>query len=350
MDSAYVELQVTSHFSFLRGASSPEELFAAAALLGIPAIGMVDRNSVAGIVRAWDAQKTTGVRAIVGCRLDLTDGTALLVYPTDRAAYGGMCRLLSLGKARAGKGACHLGWSDVEAWNEGLIALLVPDRADGAAEAALARTARIFGDRAYMALSIRRRPRDAIRLRDLSAMAFAANVPTIATNDVLYHAPDRRLLQDVVTCIREKCTIDDLGERRERFADRHLKTAREMERLFLRYLKDSAPVSRTLELAARCTFSLDELRYQYPDEIRTPGRTPQQELERLTWEKAPERYPDGLDGRVRAQLEHELKLIADLDYAPYFLTVHSIVAEARRREILQRIPVEGSEKRVLRIA
>src|SRR6188768_2861274 len=128
--AVYVELQATSHFSFLRGASSPEELFAAAALLGIPAIGVVDRHSVAGIVRAWDAEKTTGVRAIVGCRLDLNDGTALLVYPTDRAAYGRMCRLLSVGKARAGKGACHLDWSDVEDWNEGLIAMLAPDRAD----------------------------------------------------------------------------------------------------------------------------------------------------------------------------------------------------------------------------
>jgi len=332
--SGYVELQVTTHFSFLRGASSPEELFTTAALLGIPALGVVDRNSVAGIVRAWDAEKTTGVRVIVGCRLDLTDATALLVYPTDKAAYGRMCRLLSVGKTRAGKGACHLDWSDVEEWNEGLIACLVPDRADTVAEAALARTKRIFGNRAYMALSIRRRPRDAIRLRDLAAMARQARVPTVATNDVLYHVPDRRLMQDVVTCIREKCTIDELGDRREQFADRHLKTAREMERLFQRYLKDTAPVARTLELAARCTFSLDELKYQYPDEIRTPGRTPQQELERLTWEKAPERYPEGLDGKVRTQLEHELKLIADLDYAPYFLTVHSIVAEARRREIL----------------
>ena len=333
-EPGYVELQVTTHFSFLRGASSPEELFAAAALLRLPALGIVDRNSVAGIVRAWDAERTTGVRVIVGCRLDLSDGTALLVYPTDRAAYGRMCRLLSVGKHRAGKGACHLDWSDVEVWNEGLLAMLVPDRADAVSQAALARTARIFGDRAYMALSIRRRPRDAIRLRNLAAMAAAAKVPTVATNDVLYHSPDRRLLQDVVTCIREKCTIDELGERREQFADRHLKTGQEMQRLFLRYLKDASPVARTLELARRCTFSLDELRYQYPDEIRTPGRTPQEELERLTWEKAPERYPEGLDGKVRDQLEHELRLIAELDYAPYFLTVHSIVAEARRREIL----------------
>ncbi|TGX49172.1 DNA polymerase III subunit alpha [Sphingomonas gei] len=330
----YVELQVTTHFSFLRGASSPEELFAAAALLGLPALGIVDRHSVAGIVRAWDAEKTTGVRSIVGCRLDLTDGTALLVYPTDKAAYGRMCRLLSVGKGRAGKGACHLDWSDLEEWNEGLIGLLVPDRADATTETALARMHRIFGDRSYVALSIRRCPRDAIRLRDLAAIADAARVPTVATNDVLYHSPDRRLLQDVVTCIREKCTIDKLGDRRERFADRHLKTSAEMERLFRRYLKDASPVARTTELAARCTFSLEELKYQYPDEIQVPGRTPQEELARLTWEKAPERYPDGLDAKVRSQLEHELQLIADLDYAPYFLTVHSIVMEARRREIL----------------
>ncbi len=331
---AYVELQVTTHFSFLRGASSPDELFAAAALLGLPALGIADRHSVAGIVRAWDAEKATGVRAIVGSRLDLTDGTSLLVYPTDKAAYGRMCRLLSVGKGRAGKGACHLDWPDVEEWNEGLIACLVPDRADATNEAALERTRRIFGNRAYMALTIRRRPRDAVRLRNLAAQAAAARVPTVATGDVLYHAPERRLLQDVVTCIREKCTIDDLGDRRERFADRHLKSAAEMERLFRRYLKDAAPVARTVEFANRCTFSLEELRYQYPDEIRVPGRTPQQELERLTWEKAPLRYPEGIDGKVRAQLEHELRLIGDLDYAPYFLTVHSIVAEARRREIL----------------
>ncbi len=333
-DPSYVELQVTTNFSFLRGASSPDELFAAAAELGLPALGVVDRNSVAGIVRAWDAAKTTGVRAVIGCRLDLTDGTALLIYPTDRAAYGRMCRLLSVGKSRAGKGACHLDWSDVEDWNEGLIGMLCPDRADPVTQASLARTARIFGDRAYMALSIRRRPRDAIRLRDLAAIAASARVPTVATGDVLYHAPDRRMLHDVVTCIREKCTIDELGERRERFADRHLKTGQEMERLFRRYLRDTAPVARSVDLAARCAFSLDELRYQYPDEIRVAGRTPQQELERLTWKKAPERYPEGIDGKVRDQLEHELRLIAELDYAPYFLTVHSIVVEARRRGIL----------------
>ncbi len=330
----YVELQVTSHFSFLRGASSPEELFAAAALLDLPALGVVDHHSLAGQVRTWDAQKVTGVRAIVGARVDLIDGTTILLYPTDRAAYANLSRLLSTGKAKAGKGACHLDWHDLEDWHHGLLAILVPDKADATNDSRLSRMAKLFGDRAHIALTIRRQPRDAIRLRDLASQAATHHIATIATGDVLYHSPDRRLLQDVVTCIREKCTIDQLGNARERFADRHLKSAEEMHRLFRRYMRDATPVTRTLQFAEKCSFSLEELRYQYPDEIKVPGRTPQQELERLTWEKAPDRYPNGLSAKVRQQLTHELKLIAELDYAPYFLTVHAIVAEARRREIL----------------
>ena len=332
--ASYVELQVTTHFSFLRGASSCEELFSAAALLGLPALGIVDRNSVAGIVRAWDAEKATGVRAIVGCRLELEDGTGLLVYPTDRAAYGRLCRLLSLGKSRAGKGACALDWPDVASWNEGLIAILAAERADAAARRAAEHAADIFGDRAYLGLSVMRRPRDALRLKDLAAIAKGAGLETVATGDVLYHSPERSLLQDVVTCIREKCRIDELGERRERQAERHLKRGEEVARQFARYFGDTSPVARSLEIAERCRFRLDELRYQYPEEVRTPGRTPQQALERLTWEMAPARYPDGVDGKVRAQLEHELRLIAELDYAPYFLTVYSIVAFARSKDIL----------------
>jgi error-prone DNA polymerase len=212
--------------------------------------------------------------------------------------------------------------------------LLLPGAADAATHACLRRMSRIFGDRTYLGLGLRREPKDALRLRDLARMAAEARVPTLATGDVLYHSAERRMLQDVVTCIREGCTIDELGDRRERIADRHLKPAAEMARLFARYMKDVGPVERTVAFAERCRFSLDQLRYQYPDEIKVAGRTPQQELERLTWEKAPERYPDGLDARVRAQLEHELRLIAELDYAPYFLTVHAIVAEARRRRIL----------------
>jgi len=330
----YVELQVTTHFSFLRGASSPEELFSAAALLGVPALGIVDRNTLGGVVRAWDAQKVTGVRSIAGCRLDLVCGTSLLVYPTDKLAYARLCRLLSIGKGRGGKGACHLHWSDLEDWADGLIAILVPDRADAANQEALARLVRLFGERSYMALSIRRRPKDAIRLRDLAAQAEAAGVLTVATGDVLYHSPERRLLQDVVSCIREKCTVDTLGGRRERFADRHLKSADEMERLFRRYLGDCASVHRSVDIARACTFDLGQLTYTYPDEIGDSGLTPQQELERLTWEKAPARYRDGVPQNVRIQLEHELRLIGELRYAPYFLTVHSIVAFARSKDIL----------------
>ncbi len=330
----YVELQVTTHFSFLRGASSPEELFAAAAFLELPALGITDRNTLGGIVRAMDAEKVTGVRSIVGCRLDLTCGTSLLVYPTDRAAYGRLCRLLSTGKHRAGKGGCELEWADLRDWAEGLIAILVPDRADSDNEVRLSRCKELFGDRAYMALTLRRRPRDAIRLRDLAAQAAAAGVPTVATSDVLYHSPERRMLQDVVSCIREKCTIDELGKRRERFADRHLKRADEMERLFRRYLGDVSPVHRSVEIARACRFKLADLQYTYPDEVGESGLTPQQELERLTWDKAPTRYPDGIPEKVQRQLEHELRLIAELQYAPYFLTVHSIVAFARSRNIL----------------
>ena len=330
----YVELQATTHFSFLRGASSPEELFSAAALLGHAALGIVDRNSLGGLVRAWDGQKVTGVRAIVGCRLDLVCGTSLLVYPTDKAAYARLCRLLSVGKGRAGKGACHLHWTDVEEWADGLIAILVPDRADAATEQALARTRKVFGRRANLALTIRRRPKDAIRLRDLAAMGAAAGVSTVATGDVLYHSPDRRMLQDVVSCIREKCTVDMLGHRRERFADRHLRSIEEIERLFGRYLGDLTPLRRSVDIARACRFDLGELTYTYPDEIGESGLTPQAELERLTWLKAPDRYPDGIPPKVVDQLGHELKLIEQLAYAPYFLTVHSIVAFARSKNIL----------------
>ena len=305
----YVELQATTHFSFLRGASSPEDLFSAAALLGHAALGIVDRNSLGGLVRAWDGQKVTGVRAIVGCRLDLVCGPSLLVYPTDKAAYARLCRLLSVGKGRAGKGACHLHWTDVEEWADGLIAILVPDRADAATEQALARTRKVFGRRANLALTIRRRPKDAIRLRDLAAMGAAAGVSTVATGDVLYHSPDRRMLQDMVSCIREKCTVDMLGHRRERFADRHLRSIEEIERLFGRYLGDLTPLLRSVDIARACQFDLGELTYTYPDEIGESGLTPQAELERLTWLKAPDRYPDGIPPKVVDQLGHELKLI-----------------------------------------
>jgi error-prone DNA polymerase len=193
----YADLQVTTHFSFLRGVSSAEELFSTAAMLGIKALGIVDRNSLAGMVRAHEAAKATGVRLIVGCRLDLLGGTSLLVYPTDRAAYGRLCRLLTIGKARAGKGACHLEWPDVEEWNEGLLAILLPDDLKAELSGELSNLARIFGRRAYCALTRRFLPDEAARLRRIATAAAQARVAAVVTNDMLYHSPSQRMLQDV---------------------------------------------------------------------------------------------------------------------------------------------------------
>ncbi|WP_116654694.1 error-prone DNA polymerase [Pelagibacterium sediminicola] len=327
----YAELQVTTQFSFLRGASSAEELFATAAAMGIEALAVVDRNSLAGIVRAHEAAKGAGVRLIVGCRLDLICGMSVLVYPTDRAAYARLCRLLTLGKVRAGKGKCHLEWYDLVAYAEGLIAVLVPDDPDGECVFRLRRLRDVFRDRAYLALTLRRRPNDQMRLWELSQLAQRFGVPTVVTNDVLFHEPGRRRLQDVVTAIRHNTTIDNLGFRRERHADRYLKPPSEMHRLFARWPE---ALARTVEIAGRCRFSLDELRYQYPEERDDPALTPQETLMRLTWEGAANRYPEGVPDEVTTTLRHELALIGKLDYAPYFLTVNSIVRFARSRGIL----------------
>ncbi len=327
----YAELQVTSQFSFLRGASSAEEIFAAAAAMGIEALAVADRNTLAGIVRAHEAAKKTGVRLIVGCRLDLACGMSVLVYPTDRAAYSRLCRLLSLGKGRAGKGRCHLEWADLAAYGEGLVAVLVPDMADDLCGLRLRRLREAFGDRACLALTLRRRPNDQLRLWELSHLAQRIGVATVVTNDVLFHEPGRRMLQDVVTAIRHNSTIDELGLRRERHADRHLKPPAEMHRLFARWPE---ALARTLEIADRCRFSLNELCYQYPEERDDPALTPLQTLDRLTWQGAAARYPEGVPDAVAASLRHELTLIGRLNYAPYFLTVNSIVRFARAKGIL----------------
>ena len=328
---AYVELQVTSNYSFLRGASDVEELFVAARALGHDTLGLADHNTMGGIARAHARAAEIGLRLVVGCRLDLQDGLPLLVYPLDRAGYARLCRLLTLGKGRAGKDGCTLSWADLAAASEGLLAILLPDMPDDRLAGELRRLRAAFPDRCHLQLGLRLRPGDAARLHRLDAMAQAAGVPTVVTGDVLYHMPARRMLQDVVTCIREGCTIDTLGFRRERFADRHLKGPAEMAGLYARHPE---ALARTVEIADRCRFSLSELRYQYPDETERAGEGPQAALERLVWDGVPDRYPDGMPPEVERQLRHELALIAQLDYAPYFLTVHSIVRFARSKGIL----------------
>ncbi len=365
MTAPYAELHVTSNYSFLRGASHVEELLLQAKALGLPALGLTDRNTLAGIVRAHQRAEEVGIRLVVGCRLDLADGVSVLVYPTDRPAYSRLCRLLTIGKARAGKGKCDLGWDDLAAHAEGLIGVLLSEpehlrrharecgyprlyrrpkedvdtRIRGHDSAVGLGTLReAFGDRLYLALTLRRRPGDAARLRRLAALARNARVPTVATGDVLYHVPRRRILQDVLTCIREGCTIDAAGFRRERSADRHLQAPAEMARRFAAY---PDAVARSLEIVARCPFSLTELRYQYPDEIEDPMLTPQQTLERLVWESAPDRYPDGVPDPSPRSFVTNSALIEQLAYAPYFLTVHSIVRYARG----QGHPVPGPRQR-----
>jgi error-prone DNA polymerase len=327
----YAELQVTTHFSFLRGASSAEELFATAKLMGIEALGVVDRNSLAGVVRALEASRTTGLRLVVGCRLDLADGMSILVYPTDRTAYSRLTRLLTLGKGRGGKANCILHLDDVALYGEGLIGVLVPDLADDACAMQLRKMAEVFGDRAYVSLCLRRRPNDQLRLHELSNLAVKHRVKTVVTNDVLFHEPGRRQLQDVVTCIRTGTTIDDVGFQRERHADRYLKPPEEIARLFPRYPE---ALARTVEIVARCRFSLEELVYQYPEEALIPGMTAQQSLAHYTWEGATTRYPEGLPDHVEKTIRHELALIETMKYAPYFLTVFSIVRYARSQGIL----------------
>ena len=336
----YAELQVTTNFSFLRGASHVDELFAQAAMLGLEAMAVTDRGTLAGMVRAHLRAKEVGVRLIPGCRLDLANCPPILVYPTDRAGWSRLCRLLTLGKSRAGKGGCTLYWADVAAHAEGLVAVLCDVPAEANAPMAsdtpsppftLHRFRAAFPSRCYVALTLRRRPNDAVRMRLTADIAQAAKIPTVVTGDVLYHTPERRILQDVLTCIRETTPIDTIGFKRERSADRGLKAPAEMARLFAAYPE---ALARTEEIAGLCRFSLDELRYQYPHEVRFPGLTAQQTLERLTWEGAAKRYDGALPDTVFKQITHELKLIAELEYAPYFLTVDSIVRFARSRHIL----------------
>jgi error-prone DNA polymerase len=331
----YAELAVTTNFSFLRGAAHPGEMVATADALGLAAIGIADRNSFAGVVRAFDeAKKRPGIKLLVGTRLVTTDGFEVIAYPTDRAAYGRLCRLLSQGNLKAKKGDCHLGFDDILAITAGqMLIALPPDAPTRDFAARLAALARAAPRRAFLAGVHRHRGDEPRRLGLLDELGARAGAPLVAVNDVHYHAPERRPLADIVTCIREKCTIHDAGLRLAVNAERHLKSPAEMARLFARF---PAALARTLAIVDACRFSLGELKYEYPDEPVPPGKTAQQHLADLAFAGAamrypPDRYPDGIPDNVRRRLDEELAIIAKLDYARYFLTVHDVVAFARSR-------------------
>ena len=331
--TGYAELAVTTNFSFLRGASHPEELVAQAKGLGLTAIGIADRNTLAGVVRAHLAARDYEMRLLVGARLITTDGFDLIAYPQDRDAYGRLSRLLSEGKLRAEKGACHITLEDVLAHAEGMVFIAMPPLSpDETYRLRLEWLRTQWGDRLYLGARYGFQGQNRERIARLADLGFkAGGVPIVAVNDVLYHAAERRPLQDVVTCIREHCTVDEAGFRLEANAERHLKPAEEMARLFKGF---EPALRRTQEIADRCPFSLDELAYEYPDEPVPPGTTPQEHIEKLAWEGAAWRYPGGVPDKVSAAIRKELTLIGELDYAPYFLTVHDIVAWAKNEGIL----------------
>jgi error-prone DNA polymerase len=324
---AFAELIAASNFSFLRGASHPHEMVGQAAELGLAGIGIADRNTLAGVVRAHQAAKDYGIRLLVGARLVTTDGFETVCYPIDRSAYGRLCRLLTSGNRRALKGECHFTFQDMLAESEGQLFIVVPPRRPSTDFAdRLFTLAKAAPGRSYFAVTFAYRGDEQRRLGELAELAATARTPLLATADALHHHPNRRLLADVLTCIREKCTITQAGYRLEANAERHLKPAVEISRLFARYPE---AITRTFELVGRITFRLDQLRYEYPQEPVPPGSKPQAFLEELTARHARLRYPDGVPAKVQALIDKELDLIARLDYARYFLTVYDIVRYAR---------------------
>ena len=334
----YVELQVTTNFTFLRGASHPEELVEQAVALGYKEIAITDRNSFAGIVRAHATAKKSGIRIIVGCRLDLADGLSLLAFPVNKSAYSKLCNLLTLGNRRAEKGKCHLYKADVFQYAGNIKFVVLPPgklnelfEFDHSLENSLLEYQLAFGIDLYLSASRQYMGDDSKYLYRLSQLSSQTGIPLVATNDVHYHEPSRRQLQDILTCIREKCTIYTAGFRLHPNAERFLKPGDEMNRLFRQY---PGAIQRAREVADSCTFSLDELRYEYPEEITSNGRTPQQELTMLAWKGADERFGKNIPEKAKTAIFHELAFIEEMSYAAYFLTVYDIVRFARQEKIL----------------
>jgi len=369
----YAELVSASNFSFLRGASHPKTLVLTSLLLGQAGLGLADRNTVAGVVRAWSALKTLrqdgwsppekvreggspgecgwladplaseerieqikarakDFRLLTGARLAFADGAPdIVAYPEDREGWGRLTRLLTLGNRRAKKGECHLGLADLLANPEGLLLIVMPDRRTEDLPSLLDRLNSARPGAVWLGAAMPRRGDDRRRLERLKMLAEAADTPLLATNDVLYHAASERDLQDVLTCIREGVSVDQAGRRLLANAERHLKAPDEMMRLFA-----DAPeaLAQTLDFLKRPIFDLADIRYQYPQEPIPPGRTPQGWLEHLVGERLPIRYPDGVPDKVQSLLAKEFAYIAERDLAPYFLTIHDLVRKAEDAGIL----------------
>lgn len=334
--SAYAELAITTNFSFLRGASHPEELVETAKKLGLAGIGIADRNSVAGIVRAHAmVEEIRDFQLAVGARLVFADETPdILAYPQDRAGWGRLTRLLSLGKRRAEKGECILGLPDLLEFIEGLNLIVLPPPLVDVMKLKpllLRLKQAALRNSVWLAASMLYNGDDARKIERLIDLGSETFVPLIAINDVCYHVPERQPLQDVVTCIREHVAIDKAGRLLEANAERHLKSPQEMTRLFARVPN---AVAQTVRFLGKCKFSLNELRgTEYPEETRQGYPSPQDALVAFAEEGARRRYPQGMPEKVRKALAEELRLVGELNYAPFFLTVHDVVNFARRSDV-----------------
>ncbi len=334
----YTELQVTTNFSFLRGGSHPEEMVEQALALGYTEIAITDVNTLAGIVRAHAAAKGKNIRVLPACCLDLQDGSSLLAYPTNKDAYSRLSALLSLGNIRTEKGKCELYKADVYQHAEGILFIAVPP---ATLNTSFEFDAGFIGDmheyaaklkgKIYLGATRSYQANDGKKLFRLAQLSAQLGVPMAATNDVFYHSPARRELQDVITCIREKCTIYNAGYKLYQNAERYLKPIEEMHRLFRQYPEAIANASA---IAEACRFSLSELQYIYPEEITSEGRTPQEELVYLTWKGAKESFGDPVPEKIVAAINYELEFIERKNYAAYFLTVYDFVHFARERGIL----------------
>ncbi|KFB08529.1 error-prone DNA polymerase [Nitratireductor basaltis] len=327
----FAEFGIRSNFSFLEGASHPEELAVVANRLGYHAFGIADRNTVSGTVRGWLAAREAGLTYHPGCRLVFSDNTPdMLAYPRNRKGWGHLCRMLTAANLRGEKGAPHLLMTDLLEWGEQMSLALLPGMKTTDELQDLLQLLQPFKGALRLAFTPDYRGDDRYRLEELAQLALQTGTPLMATNDALYHAPGRRPLQDMLTATRLNTTIANAGFALAPNAERHLKSAREMARLFRGH---EYALEETLRFESELQFSFEELKYNYPDEA-TGGRDPQEELERLAWEGAARRWPQGTPEKVRQTLQHELNIVAQMNYARYFLTVNDIVAFARSRGIL----------------
>ncbi len=333
--SSYVPLWCKSNFSFLEGASHPDEFVEEAYRLGLPAIALTDRDGVYGVVRAHVKARELGIKIIIGAQVTTHDGSTIVLLTQDRGGYANLCRLLTKGRLRSEKGECAVTWDEVCSHAPGLIALWGGDQSSIIAEAAPEEIADklcdAFADRLYGLIARHRREDEVVEETRLRARAKRFGFSLLAGNEILYHTPARRRLQDALTAIRYGIPIAACGRKLKPNAEHGLKAPYAFAGLFA---DDPAAVERTLEVAERCNFSLNEIRYRYPSEELPNGMTSAQWLRRQTFDGARRRYVNGIPDDIVDQIEKELEIIEALDYPGYFLTMWEIVEFCRSNNIL----------------